>query len=128
MILNYHSDEGFTLLEVVTGLAILSLVLAALLPILASGPQRVGQAANASYAMQLASSNLELELLKQDWNGLPVSGADDDWAWSVSSEPYGDPIDGEIGYPIKIISRVWDPSRPEDYTASFERIVWVKLP
>ena len=128
MIAAYQEDQGFTLLEVVTSVAILSLTFAVLLPMFGSAPRRMVQAADAAYAMQLANSNLELELLKQDWLNLPVSGSVDNWSWSVSGEPYGEPVDGETGYPFLLTSNVWRADESEDLVASFERIVWVASP
>ena len=88
-------DEGFTLLEVVTAVAILSMGLAVLYPIFGASPGRLQAAEKRGLAVEVLHSEMENLLLLEDWSSLPKQGEFDGWNWVIEGEVYSHVSDSE---------------------------------
>ena len=122
-----RSDVGFSLLEVLVAVAILSLAFAALFPIFGSAPKVLSDANEASFAVELAQAHLEEAALMGACSDVAAKGEQDDWGWEVTAEAYeGEDVTGLSSYPCQINSYVWKTERPERVLSTLSRVVWVQ--
>lgn len=85
-----EGDEGFTLLEVLVALAILSVAFAVLLGIFAQSLSQARALREREAARALAQSLMSAQTALGSPAPGAVSGRSGDMAWTIDTEPYGD--------------------------------------
>lgn len=121
-----RSDVGFSLLEVMVAVLILSMSLAVIFPMLGKGPGRLIDDKNAGLALRVAESKLAEAIVTADWEALPLEDDDETWAWRIEAAPYetADP-DAVSSYPMLVTAAAWSKETPDTVRAELQRIVWV---
>ncbi|NVJ70801.1 MAG: prepilin-type N-terminal cleavage/methylation domain-containing protein [Alphaproteobacteria bacterium] len=119
-------DKGFTLLEVLIALAILTLAYGALYPIFGGSPIRIKETINRDYALAIAQARMQDVLARKRWNDLPESGEDMGWAWKVEGENYAHSSDSERapGFLYQVTVTVSAAENGSDIPIQLKRIVY----
>ena len=121
-----RSDAGFTLLEVMVAILILSMSLAVIFPMLGSGPGRLIDDKNSGLAMRIAESKLAETIVIANWDAMPIEDDDENWAWRMEAAPYDTPDpDAVSSYPMLVTAAAWSKDAPDTIRAQLQRIVWV---
>lgn len=103
-----EGSGGFTLLEVLIALAILSVALATLLGIFSQGLSRAREMREATTARALAQSLLAIQGTESPIVIGDTSGLDGAFAWHLKAVPYGKSETGGIGMALITAQVTWN--------------------
>lgn len=118
------NEAGFTLLEVLVTVAVLSLSFGMLFPIFSDGAARSVQTHARMQAHEVATSVINEIVLSQSWEIVPAEGEDENWTWEINTQR-DDTLQNASGYVVNLEVSVQKNHASATTLATVFRSVWV---